>query len=987
MMAESVASSPSRSGQPSLVGRDRELALLGERLGVALAGHGGLVLIGGEAGIGKTALAEALGREALDRGAGVVIGRCYDLTETPPYGPWREALAATPQSPKLPPLPAALDPTGQGEIVASQAALFTRAHAYLAVVASQRPLLLLLDDLHWADPASLDLLRHLARQLAALPLLLLATYRSDELTRRHPLYALLPALVREAHANRLDLRPLDAEATRTLVRSRYALPDADEGRLAAYLQDRAEGNPLYLGELLRTLEEEGLLGRRGDRWTLGDVAGARVPTLLRQVIDGRVARLGEEARRLLTAAAIIGQEVPFALWAAVAGADEAALLGPVEQAGEARLVTDLPDGGGVRFAHALIREALYEGAGALRRRALHRRIGEHLVAQPAPDPDAVAYHLCRAGDPRAAEWLVWAGERAWRAYAWLTAAERFEAALALMGQQGAEAGRRGWLTFRLATMRRYGDARGALGHAEEAQRLAGEAGDRLLAGAATFLRGMLLAGYLGELGRGIPAMEAGLAALDALPASERVPPGETAPLDPTLRRGTVVFQLSSVGRYAEALASGERYLAATPAPTAADWLGGNPYADAYHGLGLAYAALGQPDRARAALARAREQNRAVGHHVQARSSAMNELLVALAYQADRPDELRRLAARAEDAWRQTSGSVHAPSPERAVWLPLLVLEGRWAEARALAAQAQALSWMVGAQATLTLATLAREQGDPALAWALLLGWLPEGAQTAPGEERPLSVLPLQRLAAALALDAGGLAAARAWLEAHDHWLDWSGAVLGRAGGHLGWAAYHRAASDLAEARKHAEQGLRQAIEPRQPLALLAAHRLLGELDSEAGRHAEAQAHLTEALALADACAAPYERALTLLALAELRAATGQRDEARALWEEVRAICAPLDAKPILARADALAERLSAEPPAVSLAARGLPAGLTDREAEVLRLVAEGLSDAQVAERLYLSPYTVKAHLRSIYGKLGVPSRTAAARFASEHGLA
>ena len=159
--------------------------------------------------------------------------------------------------------------------------------------------------------------------------------------------------------------------------------------------------------------------------------------------------------------------------------------------------------------------------------------------------------------------------------------------------------------------------------------------------------------------------------------------------------------------------------------------------------------------------------------------------------------------------------------------------------------------------------------------------------------------------------------------------------------------------------------------------------MLGELGTATGRYADAAVHLDQALALAESCAAPYERALTLLATAELRAATGQRDEARALLEEVRTIGAPLEAQPALARADALAARL-APVPAVAAA---YPAGLSAREADVLRLVAVGLSNAEVAERLYVSPRTVDTHLRSIYTKLGVSTRSAATRFALEHGLA
>ena len=263
-----------------LVGRAREQAILRDRLVNTLAGRGGLVLIGGEAGIGKTALAEALGAEAQARGAWVLVGRCYDLTETPPYGPWTELLDQCPAFPDQPP-PAVVTQGGAGETVASQAALFRQIRDFFAAVAARQPLVLLLDDLHWADPASLELLRFLARQLAPLPLLLVATYRADELTRRHPLYQLLPALVREARAARLDLRRLGRDDLRELARARYRLHEPYEARLVAYLDEHAEGNPFYAGELLRSLEEEGHLRPGDDGWQLGDLAGVRLPALLR----------------------------------------------------------------------------------------------------------------------------------------------------------------------------------------------------------------------------------------------------------------------------------------------------------------------------------------------------------------------------------------------------------------------------------------------------------------------------------------------------------------------------------------------------------------------------------------------------------------------------------------------------------------------------------------------------------------------------------
>lgn len=163
------------SATPALVGRARAQAALRAALAAVLAGRGALVLIGGEAGSGKTTVAEALCAAASAQGALVLVGRCYDLTETPPYGPWAEALARAPGGDALPPPP---DLAG-GAGATSQAALFAQVREYLAALAARQLLVLLLDDLHWADPASLDLLRVLARGLADLPLLLLAHRHQD----------------------------------------------------------------------------------------------------------------------------------------------------------------------------------------------------------------------------------------------------------------------------------------------------------------------------------------------------------------------------------------------------------------------------------------------------------------------------------------------------------------------------------------------------------------------------------------------------------------------------------------------------------------------------------------------------------------------------------------------------------------------------------------------------------------------------------------
>jgi DNA-binding CsgD family transcriptional regulator len=233
------------------------------------------------------------------------------------------------------------------------------------------------------------------------------------------------------------------------------------------------------------------------------------------------------------------------------------------------------------------------------------------------------------------------------------------------------------------------------------------------------------------------------------------------------------------------------------------------------------------------------------------------------------------------------------------------------------------------------------------------------------------------------LDAGDLPGAREWLAAHDRWVAWSEAILGRSEGEALWATYYRQAGDGKAARTHAEQSLSAATKPRQPLALLAAHRLLGELDTDAGRIADAEQHLNAALALADACAAPYERALTLLALAALHLAAHDHAAAIPLVEEARVLCTPLGALPALARADALAALLTE-----TVAPRPQhPAGLSNREVEVLRLLATGKSNREIADALFLSEHTVRVHVTHILTKTGTDNRAAATAFALRHGLA
>jgi DNA-binding CsgD family transcriptional regulator len=966
-----------------LVGRHRELRDLRRLLDTAMEGRGQLVLLGGEAGVGKTTIAEALCREAAERGALVLVGHCYDLSDTPPYGPWMDTFAGYQPEGELPSPPGAFARTEAADAIMTRSALFDGMRHFVATLSERRPLVLLLEDLHWADPESLDLLRVVAREAVSQALLVLATFRGDELASSHPLYRLLPVLEREAAARRLELRRLHPEALLDLVVARYRLTEANSARLVAYLYAQADGNPFFTQQLLRALEEDEVLRPLGNRWVLGDLAGANVPLALRQVIDARLLRLDGEGQRLLRTAAVIGQDVSFSLWASVAGREEEGLLALVEEATAARLIEPETGGAGFRFVHALVREALYEGVNPLRRRVLHREVGEALAALPSPDPDAVAYHFRQAGDARAAGWLVEAGGRAERASALLTASERYEAALTMLDGRGGQAGERGWLRLRLAVLQRFRKPREALVHVEEAERVAREANDPGLTARVPLVRGLLRV-YAEGISEGLEDVAAGVAAVEALPSGEEAREPRERSIDVTVNGGMLAAMLSWAGRLTEARVRGEERLATTTNRRDAAAVVG-----AWWGLALVHAMQGRVEEARRAYAATRAAYETLDQHRLLAFVLRDELTyVMLPYLGDHLAERERLAAAAEQAVLRgnAAGAIDEPAEySRYPRLPLMVSEGEWRETRRIISVLDEYGVHAILRNILSsfLGPLARDQGEIRLAWQQVHKAWPGGPSTEPGDGDVYYTLPLQRLAVELSLDSGHLDDAREWLEAHERWLTWSGALLGLSEAQTLRARYYRAANDSEQARRHADRALARASEPRQPLAMLAAHRLLGELGSAGGRYDDAASHLDDALQLADACAAPYERALTLLAIAELRLAEGNGANVPTLLEEARGICSDLGAAPALARADALVAQLPIRRRVTST----YPAGLTRREAEVLGLLAAGRSNKEIAAELFLSERTVERHITTMYRKIGTRRRTEAMAFALRHGLA
>ena len=734
-------------------------------------------------------------------------------------------------------------------------------------------------------------------------------------------------------------------------------------------------------------------------WALGDLARVDIPPLLRQVLTAQLDRLRPETRAALQVAAIIGQAVSIDVWQTVAEMSEAELETVLAEALEARLIQESPGGEEMYFRHALLREALYSSLIASRRRVVHRRIGEVLAGAPQPDPDEIAHHFRASGDPRAAQWIIRAGIRASSNYASRVAADQFELAQALLEADPDAVQQRGWLHLEIGHQLRYIDRPRSLAHLEEAGRLAIAAGDPVLLSNKMAMYALLRC-VTGDLVVGVSEMGAAHAAMNRISTDEYANAHTAlAALFPEELSGhgfllagklpnvnvltqIYVLWLAIVGRYMEAIALGEQHVSAVASSTDDILLIQTLCRDAYFGLAHATSMVGKPLEAHQWAGAAIAAYDAVGHYPQVRSTHWISVDLLLNYDTDRP-AARRLAMEAALTAAPHWSGTQVDWLGLGGWLDLL--EGRWARAHDQAIESRDDDWdrarRIRIQVLSFLGSEWRRQTLIEVAWEDIYGLLPDGVATEQGSTMHSVSLVAQRVAAELTLDAGQHEQARAWLEMHDHWLDSSSAVLGRAESRLLWARYHLDGGELDQSEAQANAALEQADDPRQPLSLVAAHRLLGRLATRRGRFEEAAEHLSIALDSATICELPFEIALTQLAQAELAIATHATGPAHELLASVRAVCEALGAQRTLAQVAELEAQLSN-------AARRTryPAGLTQREVDVLRLVAGGLTDAEVAEELYLSPRTVSSYLSSVFNKLGVSSRTAAAAFAIREGL-
>ncbi|GAA4360443.1 ATP-binding protein [Angustibacter luteus] len=446
---------------PPFVGRERQVAELGERVAGARAGRGGLVLVSGPAGIGKTRLVERVCGPASDQ-VPMRWGRAVDEPGAPPLWPWRAALAALPD---VPAEPLADAESARFRFVADTTDALLRA-------AEPAGLVVVLEDLHWADETSLRLLRRIAGEVAGAGLVVVATYRDGGSAGL--MAEALPDLLRWSTTHPLPLPPLvehDVRAYLGQTLHRAADPEHVRGVL-----HRSGGNPLYL----RAVTD---LVRGG---ASPDPADADASSQLRTLVRGVVAGLPEAAAELLAAAAVLGEQLDVAVLAAVCERPEPAVQRDLDEAVRAGVLAEVPDvgAGRLRFVHAVVREGVYADLDRSQREALHRHAALVLQEQSGHDPGRaglVAGHWLRcARDPAelrtAAAWAVRAADAATRAYADAEAARYLAMALGELERAGAGDGERAELLLRLA------DAHFRDGRVREASECAEQVVDLALAG-------------------------------------------------------------------------------------------------------------------------------------------------------------------------------------------------------------------------------------------------------------------------------------------------------------------------------------------------------------------------------------------------------------------------------------------------------------------------------------------------------------------------
>jgi DNA-binding NarL/FixJ family response regulator len=943
-----------------LVGRATELARLGEAAARARDGSGSLLLICGEAGVGKSRLAEEAATDS-----DLALRGAARSGSTVPYGPIVDALRSHLRSdpaaladcgPLLSHLALLLPELGEAAPETERATLFEAIRCAFAHLSTERPALIVLDDLQWSDETTLELLAALAEPLQRLPVLVIGTYRSDGLPRDHRLRWLRNELRRGGALEELTLEPLDRESVEELLAS--LLPEPPSPSLTRTVHDRTMGSPFFVEELVAALQLRGALqpGRRGLELTEDEVP---LPDTIREAILVGASELSPQAREAAEVAAVVGQQVD--------------LHRAAELSSETGLATLLESGlleerepGRAAFRHSLAQEALYAEVPWMRRRDLHHRLAELTEADGGSSLESATHWLGAGEETRAREALVQAvrESEALQAHRDVTRAAR--QALELWPE--AEAAE-----LRLETLERYGrcaELAGEMAEAAKAWRELAASCDQRGDGVGYAGAQRRLAAVCDLTGDRDAAFTARRLAADAFAAA-----GE--PTRAALEWLGMADYHRRGARYTEAIELTERAAAEAAATGRTDL-----QARALGLLGVAQSKGGEfePGLAsvRAGLALALEEDLTPvaaelyqrlsmvlydGADYRSAEEALDTALDLCPTDSDAGTELACVTClvyvlrergewpRAEELGRELIDS------DTAVWVAegligaIHAFEGKLSSARRLLTASRAVSSSVGhynmyIDSTTSLAIVAAAEGlDDEV------------------DKRCRELL-------------------TRWEESEDHHY----AIWG-----MRWAASHLAQrGDRDGASTCAEALSQMASEAGHPDALAALAQALGELALLEGDEAAAAEHLSRAVELHRSLAIPHERTQIELRAGVALAAAGEREEALERLCDAYRCATKLGARPLAAEAarqvagmgESVAQRLGSRAAAAS--ADGV--ALTRRELEVLRQVAIGRTNREIAQELFISTRTVDMHVRNLLSKLDCRSRVEASHRAGELGL-
>jgi DNA-binding CsgD family transcriptional regulator/tetratricopeptide (TPR) repeat protein len=1023
-----------RVSSPLFIGRQAELESLTGAIARADAGDPAVVLVGGEAGIGKTRLIDEIGTRADADGALILEGGCVSLGDGGglPFAPFVEALRrlpaalaggrfgdidietlrtpATVELGRLMPgwgTPAAADAAGSGRPEWVQARIFEGVLALLRDLGERAPVVCILEDLHWADGSTRDLVAFLARNVRAERLVVVGTYRTDELHRRHPLRPWLSEMDRLPRVRRIELSRFGRAELGAQVEAILGRPA--ESDLLEAIERRAEGNPFFIEELLAA--------RAG-----GGEAAAGLPDTLREVLLSRVSALSEEAQRVLGMAAVDGRSVEPGLLAEVAGRPEPDLEGPLREALAAQLlVSDPDDDGRYRFRHALLAEAVYDDLLPSERRRLHAGYAAALDARPVPDGAegasllaALAHHATAAHEPvRALRAWIAAARAAADSFAFAESVRAFEQAIGLWDAVPADDRPDGVDAAALHHEASLGAMIGGrLDRAVELARVAvglvdpAREPERWAAANERLARASWVAGATQE---GTDILEATAAAMkDARPSPERarvlaslasaymlrggharaIPAAEAAidlarateaALAEAHAMSTLGTSLALTGRCTEGVAISREALARNLADGDVDAIG-----RAYANFSSVLLICGSLEESLEVAGAGTGWARSAGA-----SAQYGRFLAGNA--ADAAIDLGRwdVAERTIDELLASEVFGVTRMGILAVAGTFLVRRGRRADARPLLEEGRALvESMRDAQFTapvhLGLVELALSDGDAVAAAATATDGLDRLART--GDH--YYAIDLAAMAARAQADVAGLARAR---------RDDATALDAAARARTATALIERMRDELPEADAFGGR-----LDSMTALAQAESHRAAGTASPDAWG---------AAVAAADRARVAWPIAYTRFRLVEtMLEARAPRPETEIALADAHAAAARLGAAPLREWVEGLArrsrlplpERRASVPDEVP--GEALPAvaprsgrtattdaaldelGLTRREREVLPLVAAGHTNKRIAELLFISENTAGVHVSNILGKLGVATRTEAAAIAARLGL-